>query len=230
MFPPDFFTLQTLGLAALWGGAGGGLALLSHCFRDRDYLLWRLRRWRAGGVEPYPEPQGYLFDIVTPEERAALPRTMSSFAAMGALFSLLDSVGEPVASFAMPLAVSVFAIGAAITSDDAEDVGALAVERPSRWQRIKPHLVSIALFAMILLAADNPELVAPLGGIIDGIPMAYPLTFGFLVLLGLAAWRWYQGVPDGLDAEGQALYVDWTTAFLAFACSLGIIALLAWVM
>lgn len=226
MLPADFFTLQTLGMATLWGAAGGGLALLAHCFRDRDYLLWQLRRWRAGGMEPYPEPQGYVFDVVTPEERAALPRNVGYFAGVGALFPVLTALGEPIASIAPPLLIAAAGLVAALISDDAEEVGAPASERPDRWDRIRPHLLTIGLFGGGLFVFANREALQPLAAKVIGLPPAY--FWGAAVLLVLAGVVWLRNGGGaklgevGPEIDHRSLAITLT----ALACSITIIGLL----
>lgn len=230
MIPPDFFTLPTLTSAALWGAAGGGAALLVHCFRDRDYLLWRLRRWRDGGIEPYPEPKGYVSDIVTPQERTALPRNVGYFAGMGALFPVLTELGEPIASIAPLLLVAAVGLGAALVDDDAEEIGAPTSERPSRWHRIRPHLLTLALLGGGTLAFVNREALEPVLTKVAGLPPAYFWVAAVLLVLAGAMWLRGGGAAHLAELWADVDHRGLATTLTALACSLLVIGTLVWLM
>lgn len=228
MLPPDLLTLDTLLSSAIWGSAAAGLTLLAHGVRDRHYLIWRCKGWLGAAEESYPQTEGYVPDMITPEERAKLPGNVAYFSAAGGLFPVLISLDPFIVQFAIPLVLAAFGILVVLFSDDAEIVGAQAVARRSRWQRIRPHLLLLALLVPALFLAANPEVLAPIVAQAHVLPLI--LTGIFVLLMAGCLWRWrniLSGPPGPeMDIRNRGLAIG----VFAFVCAIGIIALLAWVM
>nr|WP_204517931.1 hypothetical protein [Parerythrobacter lutipelagi] len=212
MFAPELLTTGALLTAALGAAGGAALTLGIYLFRDRHVLLhrWRKRqRIASGDYEALTwddEPDGYLPDAVSEEEREQLPLDLAMSAVLGAIWLVGAWYQSDGLIFVLVAGALIWSTVTLLRDDNSPVLDAEVGEESQpmdparRWRLIAANLLFIGFVAVTTLR----PLKAAFGRWFDAAPNLF--YAGGAVLAGLALWALATGIDPDSDLPNWRSY------------------------